>query len=141
MLGTVASWSEEQSYETLGTWSLRRDDWRGCDTAAGCGGSQPSIGARASVPQGRATTPQADRSGSWMRRQTTAQTLLYVSDASYYDYNDYVYVFSYPDGEPVGTLTGFMRPAGLCATKAGRVFITIQTLERCSSTFTAGLHR
>ncbi len=46
--------------------------------------------------------------------------LLYVSDAG----TDDVYVYSYPQGALVGTLTGFTRPAGLCVDTAGDVYVT-----------------
>jgi DNA-binding beta-propeller fold protein YncE len=45
--------------------------------------------------------------------------LLYVSDTETSD----VYVFSYPKGALVQTLTGFVDPAGECVDKSGDVFI------------------
>jgi hypothetical protein len=45
--------------------------------------------------------------------------LLYVSDDATYD----VYVFAYPQGKLVGTLTGFSAPGGLCTDSKGDVFI------------------
>lgn len=100
----------------------------GCVAAAtllaGCGGSQPPIGEAGAMPQGSAIAEQSAHGKSWMLPETKSQSLLYVSDASYYDYNDYVYVYSYPSGSLVGTLTGFTRPRGLCANMAGRVFVT-----------------
>ena len=45
--------------------------------------------------------------------------LLYVGDQK----TDDVYVYSYPHGKLVGTLTGFDIPTGLCSNKAGDVFI------------------
>lgn len=90
---------------------------------AGCGGSQTQIGAPGPMPQSRAIVPHAERGGSWMLPDAKKGRLLYVSDASYYDYNDYVYVYTYPDGSLVGTLTGFTRPEGLCANKAGRIVV------------------
>ena len=46
--------------------------------------------------------------------------LLYVSDVGTGD----VYVYSFPQGALVGTLTGFTRPAGLCVDTAGDVYVT-----------------
>jgi hypothetical protein len=61
-----------------------------------------------------------DRTRSWMARDAASQDLLYVSDDGTFD----VYVFSYPAGTLVGTLTGFNTPDGLCTDKAGNVFVT-----------------
>jgi hypothetical protein len=49
--------------------------------------------------------------------------LLYISDLGTAD----VYVYSYPGGALEGTLTGFNRPWGLCANKAGNIFVTDQS--------------
>jgi hypothetical protein len=46
--------------------------------------------------------------------------LLYVADYS----SNKVYVFSYPQGVLVGTLTGFSGPWGVCADGSGNVWIT-----------------
>jgi hypothetical protein len=46
--------------------------------------------------------------------------LLYVSSF----YSSEVDVFSYPRGQPVATLTGFEDPNGMCADKAGDVWVT-----------------
>ena len=81
-------------------------------------------GTRGAISQTFALKTRTERGTSWMLPEATMQSLLYVSDASYYDYDDYVYVYSYPEGSLVGTLTGFTRPRGLCANKAGRVFVT-----------------
>jgi hypothetical protein len=43
------------------------------------------------------------------------RALLYVSDSSTYD----VYVFTFPRGKLVGTLTNQNNPAGLCTDKKG----------------------
>jgi hypothetical protein len=45
---------------------------------------------------------------------------LYVSDKT----NNVVDVFAYPSGTPVGGLTGFNSPQGLCANSSGDVFVT-----------------
>jgi len=48
--------------------------------------------------------------------------LLYVSDQNTVE----VYVFTYPGGRRVGTLTGFRFPEGLCADTSGNVYVTDQ---------------
>lgn len=56
---------------------------------------------------------------SWMNPDAKWRDLLYVSDDRTYD----VYVFSYPEGKLVGTLTGFAAPGSLCSDARGDVFI------------------
>ena len=46
---------------------------------AGCGGSQPPIGAPAAMPQSLVLATRADRSGSWMLPEAKKRTLLYLS--------------------------------------------------------------
>jgi hypothetical protein len=83
-----------------------------------CGGSQPPI-ASGAMWQSQASTiaTRADRSGSWMVPEAKKDDLLYVSSAHG------VYVFSYPQGKSVGSLSGFGYPFGLCSDKKGDVFI------------------
>jgi hypothetical protein len=83
---------------------------------AGCGlGPQtgvnvaPGIGTAAAVPE-----------RSWMAPGTTAEDLLYAAAYG----SGKVYVFSYPDGKLVGTLTGLDGPWGVCASKTNDVWIT-----------------
>jgi hypothetical protein len=93
----------------------------GCVAAAmlaGCGGSQPPIGAPGVMPQSRAATSPATRSGSWMLPEAKREDLLYISDV----YG--VHVFSYPKATHVGDLTGVASPQGLCTDRAGDVFVT-----------------
>jgi len=73
---------------------------------SGIGGSPPA-------PVGAALRP------AWSAPDANRATLLYVSDAN----NGTVSVFSYPQGDLVGTLTGFEEPYGLCSDKAGNVWI------------------
>src|SRR5579863_7916707 len=54
---------------------------------------------------------------SWMDPNASEQNLLYVSDMA-----ENVYVFAYPRGELVGTLTGLIAPLGECADSSGDVF-------------------
>ena len=86
---------------------------------AGCGGSQSPIAAPGAMTQSRAITTQAKRAGSWMIAAAKKDDLLYVSD----DARSQVYVFSYPSGELVGTLTGFQNPEGECSDRSGNVWI------------------
>jgi hypothetical protein len=84
---------------------------------AGCGGGQstPALSSQnASV-----TRTQSGRAGSWMDRAATKGSLLYVSSVLTND----VYVYSYPAGQLVGTLTGFSTPYGICADKNANVWI------------------
>ena len=63
---------------------------------------------------------QPDHQPSWMSPDAKKQQLLYVSDQK----TDDVYVYSYPNGKLMGTLTGFAAPYGQCTDKSGNVFIT-----------------
>ena len=47
---------------------------------AGCGGSQPPIGATGAMPQTSAVATHADRGKSWMLPEATSQDLLYVTN-------------------------------------------------------------
>jgi hypothetical protein len=67
-----------------------------------------------------AMTVQPDHQPSWMSPDAKKQQLLYVSDQK----TDDVYVYSFPTGTLVGTLTGFAAPYGQCSDKAGNVFVT-----------------
>ena len=58
--------------------------------------------------------------GSWVSPEAKREDLLYVSDQLFSE----VYVFSYPGLDPVGTLTGFNLPEGICTDKRGDVFVT-----------------
>jgi hypothetical protein len=60
-----------------------------------------------------------DRRPSWMAPAAKSQDLLYIADEGTYD----VYVYTYPAGTLVGTLTGFNDPEGLCTDKTGDVFV------------------
>lgn len=87
-------------------------------TFAGCGGSStpqpavPQAGMHAAA-RGFATGPAR------MSAMGTAVNLLYVSDLGANSVN----VYTYAKGKLVGKLTGFGSVAGLCADKAGDVFV------------------
>lgn len=82
---------------------------------AGCAGA-PSPGF---IPT--AARSDAGQAHSWMAAQVkTASQLLYVSNG----YNPAaVYVYSYPQANLVGMLTGFVAPDGECTDQAGHVWI------------------
>jgi hypothetical protein len=90
---------------------------------AGCGESQPPIGAPGAIPQISANATHAERGKSWMKPEARTDKLLYVSDNT----KSVVYVISYPQGELVGTLTGFYSPVGLCTDQKGNVWIVNQS--------------
>ncbi len=88
---------------------------------AGCGGSQPPIGAQGAMQQSAALQTQAaqrDDSRSWMTPDAASQDLLYVSSHSW------VSVYTYPGGKKVGKLKGFYLPSGQCVDSSSNVFIT-----------------
>jgi NHL repeat len=83
----------------------------------GCGVPQGIVGTAGSLPP--AAFDRHAHGGSWMSPEAKNQRLLYVSDSQAND----VYVYTYPKGALVGTLTGFNEPWGLCSDRAGDVFI------------------
>ncbi len=85
---------------------------------AGCGGSQPPIGAPGVMQQIFADATHADRGKSWMRPEAKNSDLLYVSA----NITGEIYIFSYPKGGLVGTLSGLTSPAGLCVDRSGDVW-------------------
>lgn len=84
---------------------------------AGCGGSQPLVGA---VAQSRAVATHAERGRSWMLPEAKSSDLLYVSDQN----SRSVYVFSYPAGKLIGALTVPGTPEKECVDSKGDVWIT-----------------
>ena len=61
---------------------------------AGCGGSQPPIGAPGAMPQTSAIATHADRGTSWMLPGTSAGDLVYATSVAFGN----VYVYTYPKG-------------------------------------------
>ena len=90
---------------------------------AACSGSQPPSGAPSALPQTRAAATHVIRSGSWMLPEAKGKDLLYAAGSNLGS----VDVFSFPAGKLVGTLTGFIMPAGECADAAGDVWVTDTT--------------
>ncbi len=84
---------------------------------AGCGGSQPPIGALGAMPQAPAIAMQAERGGSWMGPDAARHDLLYVSDFFT------VKVYTYPQAELEGVLRGFDAALGECVDSRGNVFV------------------
>jgi hypothetical protein len=87
---------------------------------AGCGGSQPPIGAPGAMPQASAIATHADRGKSWMLPEAKSDDLLYVS--SFTSGRSQVSVYTYPGGRHVGYL-GAQDAGGLCSDAAGDVFV------------------
>lgn len=87
---------------------------------AACGGSQSPIGAPGAMQHGTAMTTPAASDGSWMLPEAKNENLLYVG--SYV--TDDVYVYSYPKGKLVGTLTGITDPQSLCSDLKGNIWIS-----------------
>ena len=85
---------------------------------AGCGGSQPPIGAPGAVPQSSAVATRADRGTSWMLPEAKSIDLLYIGD------DRTVVVYSYPQGKLEGILRHFYIAAGECVDKKGDVYIS-----------------
>jgi hypothetical protein len=89
---------------------------------AGCGGSQPPIGAPGAMPQSAIAT-HANRGGSWMLPEAKSEDLLYASSLG-----AYVYVLSFPQGKLVGKLAGFSGSlSNECVDSSGDVFIPNST--------------
>ncbi len=83
---------------------------------AGCGGSQPPIGAPSAMPQSRAIAQRAGRGGSWMLPEAKGEDLLYAGNKI-----SRVNVFSYPAGKLVGTLSE--SAYSFCSDKNGNIFV------------------
>jgi hypothetical protein len=85
---------------------------------AGCGGSQPPIGAPGAMPQGHAVASLANKSVSG--------ELVYASEIE----GSEVVAFSYPKGRLVQTLTGFFgAPYYICSDASGDVFVPATDLK------------
>ncbi|HLY01146.1 MAG TPA: hypothetical protein VKR56_01470 [Candidatus Cybelea sp.] len=89
--------------------------------SAGCGQSTGlSVPSNVANASGSRVTPQGDKAGrSWMSPEAKKSDLLYLDDQT-----GNVYVYSYPKGELMGTLTGLPDPQGECVDRKGDVFFT-----------------
>jgi hypothetical protein len=85
---------------------------------AGCGGSQPPIGASDAMPLTSAIATHADRSKAWMLPEAKNDELFYLAD----EYS--VVVFGYA-GKRVGAIERLISP-GVCSDSRGDVWITSQ---------------
>ena len=64
--------------------------------------------------------------GSWLDISAKRSSLVYVTDGG----NASVTVYSYDDGQLVGTLQGFSGPSGLCVDSARDIFVTDTQSEK-----------
>lgn len=83
---------------------------------AGCGGQVS--------PTGTTGAASASHSKSWMLPEASGEDLIYVGSYDRTSQKSSVYVYSYPHGSLVGTLTGFAFVNGLCSDSSGDVWIT-----------------
>jgi len=89
---------------------------------AGCGGSQPPIGALGALSQTSALASHAGRGKSWMLPGTSSGDLIYATGGC-----GGACVLSYPEGRLVESVSISVGPTGLgggCSDSAGNVFIT-----------------
>jgi hypothetical protein len=103
-------------------WSLLRTIVVAAVALAGCGQQLSPAQPLAIVPGGVGVHHGAhsDRGHSWMRPDASAKkALMYVSDAGTAN----VYVYDYPNGTQVGTLTGQDDPGPQCVDRKGDVFV------------------
>lgn len=88
-------------------------------------------GAPGQVPQSSAIAARAGRVGPARLPVTSGQPLLYV--AGFPSSSGTVYVYTYPQGRLVGTLTGFAQPFGECSDSSGNVFVVAYANESKTS--------
>jgi hypothetical protein len=90
---------------------------------AGCGGSQPLVGTGLDGASPAIAT-HADSGLSWMLPEAKGEDLLYVANHdSKRNGNGNVTVYTYRQGELVGTLTGLDNPTGLCTDRTGDIYV------------------
>jgi hypothetical protein len=88
---------------------------------AGCGGSQPPIGAPGVVTQSREIVTHAQRGGSYR----ATPPLLYVANATYTDDGVNVFHAAGKDRNSLVTITdGVEDPAGVCIDSLGTLYVT-----------------
>ena len=93
---------------------------------AGCGGSQPPIGATGTMSQTSPFATHAEHGTSWMLPEAKSENLLYVAD-----YGGGVIVYSYRPAQIkyVGYLATPLYAGGECVDKLQNVFITSSNYE------------
>jgi len=84
---------------------------------AGCGGSQPPIGAPGTMAQMSASATHADRGKSWMAPHSSSEDLIYATGGC-----GGTCVLSYPSGKLVGTVGTY--GSAICSDSSGDVYIT-----------------
>jgi hypothetical protein len=91
---------------------------------AGCGGSQPPIGAPGAMPQSRALARHADRGTSWMLPEAKNEDLIYAVGGC-----GGTCILSYPKGKLVGEIPGYFSNyfEALCSDSNGNVYLTDDT--------------
>jgi hypothetical protein len=89
-------------------------------TLSGCGGAYEPLSTEA--PASITLRSGGSTRASWMDRSAKGSDLLYVSNVGDFE-NGSVYVYAYPQGHLVGTLTGFFQPFGECVDTAGDIYI------------------
>jgi hypothetical protein len=95
--------------------------WAAVAMLAGCAESTQL--APMQSPAQNATGAARVNPASWMDPQAGSSALLYVADSG----KNAVYVYSFPDGKLMGTLSGFDVPQGECVDGTGNVWITNQS--------------
>jgi hypothetical protein len=92
---------------------------------AGCGGSQPPIGAPGAMPQTSAIATHAERGKSWMLPEAKGD-LVYASGGC-----GGVCVFTYPGAKLEASISLTFPVGGVCSDSSGNVFVTnnAQVLE------------
>jgi len=97
----------------------------GCSQNTGLNGPSGVANGSGYIAPARVTLSQralrgVEGKGSWMKPAAKKSDLLYLDDQG----TGNVYVYSYPKGELMGTLTGLPEPQGECVDKKGDVFVT-----------------
>jgi hypothetical protein len=93
---------------------------------AGCGGSQPPVGAPGSVSQTPSSARHGKQGRSWMLPEAKRERLVYVANN-----NDTITVYSYKSRSWVGTITTpneFLQ--GMCVDGKGNVYATFFTSNK-----------
>ncbi len=90
---------------------------------AGCGGSQPPVGAPGAMPQTFALAAHANHVTSWMLPEAQREDLLYVGGLTTSSHSA-LFVYGYPSLSLVGTLELGGTPVGLCSDTHGDIYVT-----------------
>jgi len=85
---------------------------------AGCGGSQPPIGASGAMLQTSAIAQHASHGKSWMLPEAKAEKLVYIAAGQ-------IYVYAYRSSKLVGTIARIGDTHYECSDKQGNVFVSV----------------